>query len=242
MTAKKLKKLLNLSIKMWLSKTGKSKIPLSKFKSAILTQYDSTILSQYSITLYKNGKTVKVSKFNSKDNPETIDMLKPWTSSFTAAKKKTPMISKEMKKIILAGKMEALASFHMMRNHTKEFPTCLACKAVKAFLEWEFHYSPPPKTATESSKGNMKFIQMNKVVVEQSDSPPDASIIMDELNEVITKHTINPYFGVWAAGKDKTGGYQEFKIPSDEQMAKSAKSYQDDDTWLIEEIEDELDG
>ena len=178
MTAKKLKKLLNLSIKMWLSKTGKSKIPLSKFKSAILTQYDSTILSQYSITLYKNGKTVKISKFNIKDNPETIDMLKPWTSSFTAAKKKTPMISKEMKKIILAGKMEALASFHMMRNHTKEFPTCLACKAVKAFLEWEFHYSPPPKdkvlnvpkigtfTAEELTE-KVKFIQMDKVVVEE---------------------------------------------------------------------------
>ena len=245
-TAKVLKKLLDQCISDWLSKHGKSKIPLSKFKAAILTQFDSTILNQYSITLYKNGKTVKVNYKLTKvqlSDMAKIAFTKPlMSSSFYAAKKKTSMVSKEMKKVILAGKMEALASFHMMRNHTKEFPTCLACKAVKAFLEWEFHYSPPPKTATESSKGNMKFIQMNKVVVEQSDSPPDASIIMDELNEVITKHTINPYFGVWAAGKDKTGGYQEFKIPSDEQMAKSAKSYQDDDTWLIEEIEDELDG
>ena len=181
-TAKVLKKLLDQCISDWLSKHGKSKIPLSKFKAAILTQFDSTILNQYSITLYKNGKTVKVNYKLTKvqlSDMAKIAFTKPlMSSSFYAAKKKTSMVSKEMKKVILAGKMEALASFHMMRNHTKEFPTCLACKAVKAFLEWEFHYSPPPKdkvlnvpkigtfTAEELTE-KVKFIQMDKVVVEE---------------------------------------------------------------------------
>lgn len=143
MTAQQLKKAVDKTIKKYMKKYALLSISKTSFKKSILSKFNKTDLDKFEITLYKNGKTVKVSnkklKFNMKSfEVSTLVDTKEWKS--TTMQK--PTTNKGMKKIILAGKVQALISFHKIRKHNVEFASCLACKAIKAFIEWEFHFSP----------------------------------------------------------------------------------------------------
>ena len=71
-------------------------------------------------------------------------------------------MNKASKKIILAAKSQALVQFHSERKHTLKFNLCLACRAAKAFFEWEFHFFPSIKPKKIITTSEMKKIMVKK--------------------------------------------------------------------------------
>jgi len=157
MTSKKLKALIDVAIDVWCKHSKTTKMALPQFEQMMLFQFDLTVTKSFKIVLNKNGKTAKVIKKKSLSGAE---MLKQANASASYKPKQAipTSLTKETKKIIMAGKMEALTYFHNSRKHSIEFHKCLACKATKAYLEWEYHYLPLKKAAKQITVPKMGMI------------------------------------------------------------------------------------
>ncbi len=177
-TAKSLKKTLDDAIGEFCKLYTLHKISPSVFKNNILVQQDQTVLSQFLIVLYKNGKTVKVTKSDSTNviTPTIEDILSS-TEKWKAKKPPTfNPFSKKSKTIILEGKQKELVRFHLERKHALEWDVCVACKAIRAFIQWEFH-QPGLKTKESDINSGVSAAIVDKLAKAQQ-AQIEAQIIL----------------------------------------------------------------
>lgn len=176
MSAKALKGLLDKDIAKLIKDYGAKKISKELLETHILSKCDPTVISNFEIQLYKNGKTVKVTKlpggFKKIQIPEMTAIkfgAKPMNKTWHPA-------SKESKTMILEGKMLEVVNFHINRNHTSTYDACLACRAIRAFVQYEFHLPFKKKTTKVGKFGALttkdlhaakKALEETKVLVSE---------------------------------------------------------------------------
>ena len=135
------------------------------FSKFIIPKYPSKLWDKFSVKLYKNGKTCQVTKkvfkapmpeskkviipefsFAPITSKDLVGDVAPWKST-------KPPTTKDSKEAIMEGKLSQLVKFHHDRKHAYPWDTCVACKAIRAFIQWEFHQPWPNKKKKKSTKG-----------------------------------------------------------------------------------------
>ena len=178
------------------------------FSKFIIPKYPSKLWDKISVKLYKNGKTCQVTKKAFKaPMPESKKVIIPEFSFAPITSKDLigagapwkstkPPTTKVSKEAIMEGKLSQLVKFHHDRKHAYPWDTCVACKAIRAFIQWEFHQTK--KSMVQVGQLTKEFFEGDKIVSNETPQVGDVYLDVNEkekgLNVITAKDLANDLF------------------------------------------------